>query len=391
MAGTQVGCGKARRRAERWLPVLVITVLLGAVACGRAGPVLADGASRSAPGAVKDTAAQSGPAVTVLSGSFVSASEGWLLAAPCAGRTCRTVVMRKTVDGGRTWFAVPAPDAAPAESFQASPPANAVSAILFTSARDGWAFRPALWQTSDGGATWRKVHAPGGLVRDVAVGGDRVLAVASRCGACSFRVYSAAAGSDDWRAVPGAAGPGIRSVRLAVSGGVGYLLAVATDPGKPVLLAGPVNGSARWRSLPVPYLCRGAWSGALAAAPDGRLFLGCGNQLKAAYVSADGGHSWQKAATPPFAGYLGAASMSPGGTIFLSGYRMGLYLSRDRGRSWHESPSLQNAAGLAGAGFSLTGSTITGSHGFAVQEGVDQQQVWLTSDGGRRWTPVTIR
>jgi hypothetical protein len=83
--------------------------------------------------------------------------------------------------------------------------------------------------------------------------------------------------------------------------------------------------------------------------------------------------------------------MSPGGTIFLSGYRMGLYLSRDRGRSWHESPSLQNAAGLAGAGFSLTGSTITGSHGFAVQEGVDQQQVWLTSDGGRRWTPVTIR
>jgi photosystem II stability/assembly factor-like uncharacterized protein len=83
--------------------------------------------------------------------------------------------------------------------------------------------------------------------------------------------------------------------------------------------------------------------------------------------------------------------MSPGGTIFLSGGRMDLYVSRDRGRSWHQSPSLQNAAGLAGAGFPLAGSTITDTAGFAFQAGVDQQQVWLTSDGGRHWTPVTVR
>ena len=83
--------------------------------------------------------------------------------------------------------------------------------------------------------------------------------------------------------------------------------------------------------------------------------------------------------------------MSPGGTIFLSGGRMDLYVSRDGGRSWHESPSLQNAAGLAGAGFPLAGSTITKTQGFAFQEGVYQQQAWLTSDGGRHWTPVTVR
>ena len=41
--------------------------------------------------------------------------------------------------------------------------------------------------------------------------------------------------------------------------------------------------------------------------------------------------------------------MSAGGTIFLSGERMDVYISRDRGRSWHESPSLRNAAGLANA------------------------------------------
>jgi len=108
-------------------------------------------------------------------------------------------------------------------------------------------------------------------------------------------------------------------------------------------------------------------------------------------LSDDGGRSWRKIASPPSGGYLGGASASPGETILLSGSRMDLYVSRDQGRSWHESPSLRNAAGLAGAGFPLTGSTITDTRGFAFQEGVDQQQVWLTSDGGRHWTPVTVR
>jgi hypothetical protein len=39
----------------------------------------------------------------------------------------------------------------------------------------------------------------------------------------------------------------------------------------------------------------------------------------------------------------------------------------------------------------MVASTVTDTDGFAVQEGVDQQQVWLTSDGGRRWTPATVR
>jgi len=308
-------------------------------------------------------------------------------------------VLRKTLDGGRTWSAVQAPDAPPADMFQGSPPTGAVGAILFSSDREGWAFGPSLWQTRDGGATWQKISVPGGPVQGLGVAGDRVLAVTGRCGvdypACSFRVYSAVAGSDDWRPVPGAVGTEISSVRLAVSGGVGYVLAAAVNPGKPVLLAGPVNGSARWQSRPDP--CRGAWSGALATAPGGWLLLACGNepgagnQLKAAYLSDDGGRTWRQLASPPFGGYLAGASMSPGGTIFLSSERMDVYISWDRGRSWHESPSLEDAAGLAGAGLPLTGLTITDTQGVAYQEGVHQQQIWLTSDAGRRWTSVTVR
>jgi len=404
MIGTLAGSGTARRQGARSWPTCVArlrpacaitaVLLVATAACGRGASAPAEGASRPELGST-------GGNLTVLSASFVSASAGWLLATPCADQvaTCRTVVMRETADGGRTWFAVPAPDAPPADMFQGSPPTNAVGAIVFTGGGKGWAFGPALWQTRDGGATWQKMSVPGGPVQDLAVAGERVLAVTGRCGAggwaCSFRVYSAAAGSDDWAAVPGAAGAGVSSARLVVSGGVGYVFATTADLGPPLLLGGLVNGSARWRPMPVP--CRGTWSGALAAVPGGWLFLGCGtepgagNQLKTAWVSGDGGRNWRAVASPPFGGYLDGASMSPGGTIFLSGSRMDLYISRDRGRSWDESPSLEYAAGLAGAGLSLAGSTITDTSGFAVQEGADQQQIWLTSDGGRHWIPVTVR
>jgi hypothetical protein len=412
MVGTGVGSRRARRALGSWPAFVMAAVLLVAAGgCGRS----ATSADRPVPGAAGGTATLSGSpraartggggALSVLSVSFASASAGWLLATPCADQvqTCRTVLMRRTVDGGRTWSGVAAPDAPPADIYQGSPPPDAVGSILFTSGGAGWAFGPALWQTRDGGAGWRKMSVPGGAVQDLAVGGGRVLAVTGQCGdgggVCSFRVYTralpGAAGSDSWQAIPGAAGAGVRPARLVVSGGVGYVFAVAANQLGPLLLAGPVNGSARWRQVPDP--CRGAFTGALAAAPGGWLFLGCGaepgmgNQIKTAYLSDDGGRSWQQVASPPFGGYLGGASMSPGGTIFLSGSRMGIYVSWDRGRSWHQSPDLASAAGLAGAGLPLTGSTITDMLGFAFQQSVGQRQVWLTSDGGHHWAPITVR
>lgn len=322
--------------------------------------------------------------LTVLSVSFVSASEGWLLATPCPGQpACHTVVMRKTVDGGRTWVAVPAPPAL-------------ATGILFTGGGRGWAFGSALWRTTTGGAAWQRVNVPGGQVTDVAVSKTRVFVLSKRFQPDGFQVYATGAGTGDWRAVPGADGTGLQHAALAVAGGEGYL--TGTPPsgqGRPMLLAGPVDGAASWRPLPFP--CTGPWSAALAAAPDGRLFLGCagepgaGNQLKTAYFSADGGHAWGRGTDPPFAGYLESASMNAAGTIFLSGDRMGIYTSWDRGRSWQQSPSLASAVNLASAGFPLTGTILTSTFGYAFQQGVDQQQVWLTHDGGRTWTATTIR
>jgi hypothetical protein len=144
--------------------------------------------------------------------------------------------------------------------------------------------------------------------------------------------------------------PGEITRRSGKSGPVGYLLAIAGGLGKPLVLAGPVTGSVRWRPLPAP--CAGGDSGAVAAA-SGWLFLGCGsepsagNQLKNA--------SW------------------------------------DRGGSWHVTPSLAPTAGVANAGFPLLATTVTSTFGVVIQQGVYTRQVWLTRDGGSHWTPVTTR
>ena len=69
---------------------------------------------------------------------------------------------------------------------------------------------------------------------------------------------------------------------------------------------------------------------------------------------------------------------------------MDVYISRDRGGSWHVSPSLAAPAGQAGAGFPLLATTVTDTFAVVIQQGVYTQQVWLTSDGGTHWTPVTV-
>ena len=76
---------------------------------------------------------------------------------------------------------------------------------------------------------------------------------------------------------------------------------------------------------------------------------------KTAYVSGNGGRVWRQVATPPTGGYLTAASMTAGGTIFLSGSRMNVYISRNRGHSWHTSPSLNDASDSACAGLHPVG------------------------------------
>lgn len=340
------------------------------------------------------------PAISPVSASFIDADTGWLLALHpgCQPRDCSWLRMRKTTDGGRHWFAVPAPPAR-FEYQGRNIPASSVSQVLFGNSSDGWAFGPGLWATHNGGRTWQRLSTHGQYVQQLATAGGRVLAMFTRCnprnGPCrGFRVFSAAVGSDDWWPVPGAASRAAFGATLVVSGDRGYVMGspVWTPGGKAVLLTGPADASARWRPVAQPCGTWG-WSTALTVTRVTSLVVACGNQpgagnqSKRAYRSADGGRTWHQLANPPVSGYVGAAALTPAGTIFLSGMRSDVYISWDGGRRWHTSPSLDSAD----IGDGLSVAMTTGTQDFVLQANYSLHQIWFTYDDGRTWTPVTIR
>lgn len=343
---------------------------------------------------------RSRPLAGPISATFISPSAGWLLGLRACHRPgCSWLRMRKTTDGGRHWSAVPAPPAR--HEFQPGHGTrSSVSQIRFADTADGWAFGPGLWATHDGGVSWHRVSTHGQYVQSLETAGGWVLAVLSRCAPqgspCNgVAVYSSPVAADSWRQVPGAGGA-YRSASVVVSGNTGYVTDV---PGlgrtaAVAVQAGPADGSAGWSSLRSP--CRrawGVWGAWLAATPGGTLVMACANQpsagwqAKRAYLSANGGQSWQRLDDPSWAGYLGGISITPAGTIFLSGPRYDVWASRDHGHSWHDV-----LADRSGAANGFAAAMTTDTQGFALpQSAAVRGIIWFTYDDGHTWRPVTVR
>jgi hypothetical protein len=341
----------------------------------------------------------------VLSATFISARTGWALGVlPCARHRCR-LQLRKTTDHGRHWFTVPAPPA-PYAAAGGSPVPGAVASIRFADTTDGWAFGPGLWATHDGGRTWHRLSLGGWPVQSLEAGGGRVIAVATACLRCGrFRVYTSPVTRDRWRRVPGGYGTGGTAAAqtgpaVTVAAGTGLVTVPAPlgprQPGRPSLLTGPADGSARWHRLSTPC-AKWAWNAHAAATPGLALLLGCagqpgaGNQMKNVYFSPGQGGTWQPLARLPSGGYLGAVSISPAGTIVLSGYLIPVDVSWDGGRTWHgtasTSPSMERA--YAG-GESLVAAMTTDTQGFTLEFGTSTGKIWFTYDGAHTWQLITL-
>src|SRR6266446_724957 len=171
--------------------------------------------------------ATTGRPLMVTSVSFGSASDGWLLAQPQCDRAHCGLQLLTSTDGGRHWHAVPAPPLR----------IGTIAAVTFANARDGWLYgAKVMWATHNGGARWHRVPLPpGGRLQSLTPGAGRILASIGRCStkdqlACSFRLWTAPAGSDAFRPVPGAAGPRhAPEPTVAISGRTGFAYATWLD------------------------------------------------------------------------------------------------------------------------------------------------------------------
>lgn len=337
--------------------------------------------------------------VAPIAASFTSAADGWLLGITmqdCSAAANSRVVVRTTSDGGRQWSPVPAPPA-PWDGGPTVRP-DAVGSILFADARNGWAFGPGLWATHDGGATWHRVGTGGRGVYSMAVTDGHVVAAFLTCGTdcgrgtvSSFTIETTPAGADTWRPVPGAAGTG-EPVVIASAGTAYAVGSGGADGSLAALLAGPADGSARWVRHTIP--CSGAANMAIAAsAVSARgLVLACSllgghPAVTHLYRSADSGAHWRGFGHIAMYDGPDVIEVTGGGTVLAAGIYAGIELSSDGGRTWRH-PATVDGAPQTGGGGAVAAAMTSDETGYAI---IAWGPMWITADGGRTWTQVTVR
>jgi hypothetical protein len=360
-----------------------VTTALFAVALAAAGTLASNHPSTpSASPRLGHQVQGSSDAVIPLSASFTSGSAGWLLGLPpCARQGCTTLLLRRTVNAGRSWTRLP------------QPPARL---SVFPSVGYG--------QPPSG-------PSDGLLVTRMSVGGGRVFAVFTRpvrrgCphSVCPAQLYSARIGASSFRPVPGTADADGRTSNVVVLHGRAYLGAWygiwasgGVGRSRQALLTGPASAATRWRRLPVPGGC-GQFGFYLATARN-QLIAGCAGQpggaggvpmqQKWVWLSSNGGRTWRAATRPPTVpGYLTTLTAA-GGVLAESGDRADVHLSWDGGRTWHTSPSL--SAPYTGDGSSgLAATMVTGRFGYAFTGYLYDPRLFVTRDAGHTWTPELI-
>lgn len=349
---------------------------------------------------------------SLLSTSWISATEGWALGAqPCTAGTCTRLA--HTTDGGQRWQVLPDPPAAIQEGTTDCTVKACVSQVSFASSTIGYLYGPTLLMTTDGGLTWHV--QPGPQTGTLTIAGGQVYRGAftsDGCpGPCQPSLQEAPAGTADWRTIVG-------QITEPDRGNFGQIAASGPDMLVDMIgsLAGPfpayaivyrsTDGGATWaRQAADP--CAGLGPGGsaeeddltgLAAAPGG-FFVGLCYRRESldtfVITSADAGATWQATAAAPPGQALGLVAATSPGTITVASEATGgngawtsrLLLTTDGGRRWEVAATdVQDLGG---------GGNVPAWIGFdspsAGQWLGDAHGIWHTADGGLHWTRTAFR
>jgi photosystem II stability/assembly factor-like uncharacterized protein len=380
----------------RRTPILLATSMCLAVLVTVAGP------GSVAFGAGSESAARSSSipvGFRAQSLSWVSPLHGWMLGyAPCGQNTCTTVV--GTTDGGTTWNKLGHLHA----PLSFGEKMSGVERIRFADDLNGWAFKPALWATTDGGATWTKQTPPGGGSMVLALEGNAQAAYAV-VSACTFNrpISECSDPVTLWRTTPGEGSwtqvsltlPVAAQADLAVHGTVAYLIVRNSSEG-PDILNATVDGQ-HWSSRPDPCVKVDESLTSVAPISDTKVAMLCvanigfGKAAKRVVRSKDTGQTTSSAGKLPLYGITSQLAAAPNGTLAVSSWSIGswIYLNQG-GRTWSTPVDL----GDGGEGWYDIVFT-TNQIGWIVHGpaaccgGSGPGQLAETTDGGLTWAPVS--
>jgi hypothetical protein len=312
----------------------------------------------------------------------------------CSTADCTSLA--GTSDYGASWYGVSAP-VLPGPAGD-----TGVSQLRFTNLEDGWAFGPALSETSRGGWPWHREDTFGQRVIDVEAAGPSAVAIFATCSGTgqdyasdctSFALYGSAAGSRTWTpvTVPAAyqhmSSGQASSAALVISGGTtGYLLSPTGT-----LLSGPVSGGSWTAASTAPCKPGSAQASGipadaqLAAGPDQHLLLSCDSTSGIRLWTSAGGKSWQSAGTVPAKGSPASLASGASGQVVLA-TTAGIYYSADNGATWK---TAKFSGGVPAGGFSYVGMTDA-TKGVAVPADAQLGEIYVTGNGGKTWRPSPI-
>jgi photosystem II stability/assembly factor-like uncharacterized protein len=349
--------------------------------------------------------------------SFISATEGWALAAQGANSTCGACArLFHTTDAGRRWSVVATP------RLPARPRLGLLGGevdMLFANRRDGYNFTTVqcahgcVMSSMDGGRSWRRDPLP--AVTQLLSAGDAVYAlVTPRAGAPTILLRSAV-GSRRWtrlrlpvpsrHAVAYLGGALATPFYLAAQGrSLALLLRGTARPDPTAATVGRVwisTDQGRAWSLRVDP-CTPADGGAALISvardhPDA-LLVDCYNGEQSSqeqdtqhhlYGSDDGGRSWQRLADPSDTGAPVLLADNGAGHAFLavaSGGADILSASLDGARRWH--PAVTSPAGDYGWAdlrfVSASTGFVFGPTHYATEH------LYRTEDAGRSWRRIPL-
>ena len=315
---------------------------------------------------------------------FITPSLGWALVVEHTTRSTRFFVF-KTTDRATHWQ----------KQYVGQLEGN-LTHLHFFDARNGFLYAGLPYRSTDGGDHWQRVGVPGRYVSVAFASPTRGWAEAFDA-ELSQRLYSTGDGGQTWVQV-GAAPPSSELLQPLAEGGQtsrfresgeGWLGAVHQQAATVFMTA---NGGATWQTLELFGTFGTDYYDATVRLIPGTAVVAfvsdAGGRPLGAFMSSDGGASWNGMAFPPVGG------VSPGELTFVDADHWWLfdsgsvYTTDDSGRSWLY---LHDLAFVSSSWTSVTAGAIDQRHAWWALTSAANSEVGalaMTSDGGENWGMV---